>query len=287
MDVVGLLTVVLFLPRDLALIEGSPSDRRRFMDTTLTQVNRDYVEAVDTYEKILPQRNALLRRIAEKRASTAELAYWDEQLAQSGAVIIAERQTFLRQLENKAQVNHHTLTGNKETLTLQYQPSFLPTVEGSGQLSFDVLGLDLHRELSAEAIQPQFAGQLQNELSESIERGMTLSGPHRDELRLMINGRDCGLYGSRGQARTAVMALKLAELDWMHDHLGEWPVLLLDEVVAELDSKRRAFLLERLNGTAQTLVTTTELEIFTPDFVDRSEVLQVEAGQITMVSNSI
>jgi DNA replication and repair protein RecF len=103
----------------------------------------------------------------------------------------------------------------------------------------------------------------------------------------MINGRDCGLYGSRGQARTAVMALKLAELDWMHDHLGEWPVLLLDEVVAELDSKRRAFLLERLNGTAQTLVTTTELEIFTPDFVDRSEVLQVEAGQITMVSNSI
>jgi DNA replication and repair protein RecF len=280
MDVIGLLTVVLFLPRDLSLVEGSPSDRRRFMDTTLTQVNRDYAEALETYEKVLPQRNALLRRIAERKSSPAELTYWDEQLTRCGAIIIAERQTFLRQLEHKAQANHHALTGNRETLTLQYQPSFLPTVAGNGQLSFDVLGLDLHRELSADAIQPQFADQLKAEQRESIERGMTLSGPHRDELRLMINERDCGLYGSRGQARTAVMALKFAELDWMRDHLGEPPVLLLDEVVAELDSKRRAFLLERLNGEAQTIVTTTELDIFTDSFVQRAEILHVEAGQI-------
>lgn len=280
MDTVGLLTVVLFLPRDLALIEGSPSDRRRFMDTTLTQVNRDYVEALDTYEKILPQRNALLRRIAERRSSTAELAYWNEQLSQSGSVIIAERQKFLRELETRAQENHHALTGNKETLTLQYQPSFLPTVEGDGQLSFALPGLDLHRELSAEDIRPQFAEQLQNEQREAIERGVTLSGPHRDELRLMINRRDCGLYGSRGQARTAVMALKLAELDWMHYHLGEWPILLLDEVVAELDSKRRAFLLSRLTGEMQMLVTTTELEIFTDDFLENANLLQIVEGQI-------
>lgn len=280
MDIVGLLTVVLFLPRDLALIEGSPNDRRRFMDTTLTQVNRDYVEALDNYEKVLPQRNALLRRIAERRSSRAELAYWDEQLSQSGSVIIAERQKFLRELETRAQENHHTLTGNKETLTLQYQPSFLPTVEGDGQLSFALPGLDLHRQLSPEDIKPQFAEQLEKELNESIERGMTLSGPHRDELRLMINRRDCGLYGSRGQARTAVMALKFAELDWMQHHLGEWPILLLDEVVAELDSKRRAFLLERLNGEMQMLVTTTELEIFTEDFLSRADLLQIVEGQI-------
>jgi DNA replication and repair protein RecF len=280
MDVVGLLTVVLFLPRDLALVEGSPADRRRFMDTTLTQVQREYAEALETYEKILPQRNALLRRIAERKASPPELAYWDEQLTRSGSIIIAKRQAFLRELEYKAQANHHTLTGNQETLTLQYQPSFLPTFGGNGQLSFEVLGLDLHRELSADAIQPQFADQLKAEQREAIERGMTLSGPHRDELRMLINGRDCGLFGSRGQARTAVMALKFAELDWMRDHLGEWPILLLDEVVAELDSKRRAFLLERLDGAAQTLVTTTELEIFTDSFVQRAEVLHIEAGQI-------
>ena len=101
-----------------------------------------------------------------------------------------------------------------------------------------MLGLDLHREMTAEAIKPQFAEQLEKEQRDSIERGVTLSGPHRDELRMLINGRDCGLYGSRGQARTTVMALKLAEFEWMQHHLDEYPILLLDEVVAELDSKQ-------------------------------------------------
>ncbi|MAU09448.1 MAG: DNA replication/repair protein RecF [Anaerolineaceae bacterium] len=280
MDVVGLLTVVLFLPQDLALVEGSPSERRRFMDTTLTQVNKDYLQALDTYEKILPQRNALLRRIAEGRANRKELGFWDEQLAQSGAAVIAGRQTFLRELEELAQRNHDDLTGRMETLTLKYQPSFVPTAEADGQMSFNLLGLDLHRELTAEQIAPQYMQQLQLEQHESIMRGVTLSGPHRDELRLYINDRDCGLYGSRGQARTAVLALKLAELSWMRDHLGEWPILLLDEVVAELDSKRRAFLLERLNGVAQTIVTTTELDIFTPEFLERAQVYEVVNGQI-------
>lgn len=280
MDVVGMLNVVLFVPRDLSLIEGAPADRRRFMDVTLGQVNRDYAEALEEYEKILPQRNALLRRIGEKRSSVAELAYWDEQLTSSGAIIISERQQFLRELESLSQQNHHQLTGNKETLTLQYQPSFLPTFEGSGQLSFDVMGLDLHRDMSAEAIKPQFVEQLQKEQRASIDRGVTLSGPHRDELRLMINGRDCGLYGSRGQARTTVMALKLAEYEWMKRHIGENPILLLDEVVAELDSKRRAFLLDRLTDNGQMMVTTTELEIFTSTFLDNATLLNVVEGQI-------
>ncbi len=280
MDVVGMLNVVLFVPRDLSLIEGSPADRRRFMDITLGQVNRDYAEALEEYDKVLPQRNALLRRIGEKRSSIAELAYWDEQLTTSGSVIISERQQFLRELESLSQQNHHQLTGNTETLTLQYQPSFLPTFEGSGQLSFDMLGLDLHRDMTAEAIKPQFAEQLEKEQRASIERGVTLSGPHRDELRLLINGRDCGLYGSRGQARTTVMALKLAEYEWMKRHIGENPILLLDEVVAELDSKRRAFLLDRLMDNGQMMVTTTELEIFTPTFLEQSTLLNVIEGQI-------
>ncbi len=280
MDVVGLLTVVLFLPRDLALVEGSPSERRRFMDNTLTQVNRDYVQALTTYEKILPQRNALLKRIQERRSKASELGYWNEQLSSAGAVIISQRQAFLRELETRARRNHHALTGEQETLSLHYQPDFLPTVEGSGQRSFDVRGLDLHRELSADAIQPQFLQQLERAQFRAIERGMTLCGPHRDELRLHINGRDAGLYGSRGQARTTVMALRLAELDWMHDHLGEWPVLLLDEVVAELDDKRRAWLLERLTGGVQTVVTTTEPDIFTESFLGRAEQLRVVEGQI-------
>lgn len=280
MDLVGLLNVVLFLPQDLMLIEGSPSDRRRFIDDTLGQVDSAYLQAVDTYEKILPQRNALLRRIGDRQANPRELVYWDEQLVQVGSVIIAQRQKFLRELEHNAQRAHLELTGKRELLTLRYQPSFVPTFAGDGQLSFDTPGLDIHRDLDAEQIIPQFAARLKQEQGESIHRGMTLSGPHRDELRLFINDHDVGLYGSRGQSRTAVMAFKLAELTWMRDRIGEWPVLLLDEVVAELDSQRRAFLLDRIDGVTQTLATTTELDIFTLPFLQRATVWHVDEGQI-------
>ena len=280
MDVVGLVNVVMFLPQDIALVEGSPSDRRRFMNVTLSQVDAKYYDALDRYEKLLPQRNALLRRIADRQASESELTFWDDQIIAVGSVVVAGRQQFLRELELAAQRAHHDLTGNKETLTLQYQPSFAPTASGDGQLSFDVLGFDLHRDISPDAVAPQYADQLKAERRDSILRGVTLSGPHRDELRLMINDRDAGLYGSRGQARTAVMSLKMAELEWMNRRTGEWPILLLDEVVAELDRSRRAYLLERISGKTQTLLTTTELEIFTPKFIERAAVWQVEAGQI-------
>lgn len=281
MDIIGLLNVVLFLPQDLALVEGSPAERRRFMDTTLAQVDKAYYQALDLYERVMPQRNALLRRIADKQGSVQELDYWDEKLVQAGSVIIAGRQRFLRELEQDAQRAHHELTGDKETLSLQYQPSFKPTAEGDGQLSFDLLGMDLHRQMSAENIAPQFAAKLNAERPESIRRGVTLSGPHRDELRLLINNRDAGLYGSRGQARTAVMSLKLAELEWMKSRTGDYPILLLDEVVAELDKSRRAYLLERIDGKTQTLLTTTELDIFTESFIERAAVWHIEEGQVT------
>jgi DNA replication and repair protein RecF len=286
MDIVGLVNAVLFLPQDLTLIEGSPGDRRRFMDNTLSQVDAAYLQALDRYDKVLPQRNALLRRIAERQAGPSELGFWDEKLVAAGSVIIAGRQRFLRELEISAQRAHEALTGRRETLTLRYQPSFVPTVEGNGQMSFETLGLDLHREMSAEEIAPQLESQLQAEQKLSIHRGATITGPHRDELRLFINDRDVGLYGSRGQARTAVMALKLAELSWMRDRIGEWPLLLLDEVVAELDAQRRAFLLERIDGATQTLMTTTELDIFTPEFLQRATIWEVEAGQIETVAQT-
>jgi DNA replication and repair protein RecF len=287
MDMVGLVNVVLFLPQDLTLIEGAPNERRRFINDTLTQVDRDYYEALDQYEKLLPQRNALLRRLSEKRGKRDELEYWDAKLTQYGSVIIAGRQRFLRELEVGAQKAHLELTGRRETLTLQYQPGFLPTAEGKGQMSFSVMGLDLHRELSAEEIAPQFAERLKSEQDESIERGVTLSGPHRDELRMFINERDVGLYGSRGQARTTVMALKLAELSWMHAHTGEYPILMLDEVIAELDAQRRSFLLDRIDGVTQTLMTTTELDIFTKPFLDRASIWHVDDGRITTSNGKI
>lgn len=284
MDLIGQINVVMFLPQDMALVEGSPSERRRYMNVTLCQTDLDYCQALATFDKVLTQRNALLRRIAEHEGSPDELGYWDEQLTESGAVLVAGRQRLLRDLEVKARKVHRDLSGGEEDLELRYQPGFMPTANNSGQLSFDVLGLDLNRQLDAATIADQFRERLSEMLDEEIARGMTLIGPQRDELRLMVNGRDLGLYGSRGQTRTAVMALKLAEMEWMRDVVGEWPILLLDEVIAELDSARRAYLLDRIDGANQALLTTTEPDIFTPEFLRRATRWQIHQGQIVSVS---
>ena len=280
MDLIGHVTVVMFLPRDLALVEGAPAERRRYMNATLCQTDVAYAHALNTFEKVLAQRNALLRRIADRETGADQLEYWDAQIAEAGAVLIAGRQRFLRELEIKARRVHADLSGGVEDLELSYQPGFLPTARDSGQLSFEVPGLDLNRQMDPDTIAEQFMARLAENQPEEIARGMTLIGPQRDELRLMVNGRDLGLYGSRGQARTAVMALKLAELDWMHETVGEWPVLLLDEVVAELDATRRAYLLARIEGVTQALLTTTEPEIFTEQFLQQATRWHIHQGQI-------
>ncbi|MBN1680955.1 MAG: DNA replication/repair protein RecF [Anaerolineae bacterium] len=286
MDLIGQITVVMFLPQDLALVEGPPAERRRYMNITLCQTDVVYCQALNTFEKVLSQRNALLKRIAENEASPDQLDYWDDQLITSGAILMAGRQRLLRELEVKARRVHHDVSGGDEDLELQYRPGFAATASSSsGQLSFNVLGLDLNRQLNADTIAEQFRDRLTGIQGEEITRGMTLIGPQRDELRLMVNGHDLGLYGSRGQARTSVMSLKLAELEWMHDTIGEWPILLLDEVVAELDAKRRAFLLERINNANQVVLTTTEPDIFTPDFLAHTARWHIHQGQIISTSD--
>lgn len=284
MDLIGKINVVMFLPQDLVLVEGSPAERRRYMNVTLCQTDPAYCEALATFEKALTQRNALLKRIGDGEARPEELAYWNEQLAQAGGVLVAGRQRLLRDLEVRVRRVHRDLSGGEEDLELSYQPSFLPTANNTGQLSFEVLGLDLNRQLKAADIAAQYARTLDERRGEDIARGMTLIGPQRDELRLLVNTRDLGLYGSRGQARTAVMSLKLAELEWMRDTVGEWPILLLDEVIAELDAARRAYLLERISGAEQVLLTTTEPDIFTPEFLSKATRWRIRQGQIVDAS---
>lgn len=284
MDLIGQVNVVMFLPQDLVLVEGPPTERRRYLNVTLCQTDAVYCQALAQFEKVLGQRNALLRRIAEGESRPDELDFWDEQITASAGVIVAGRQRLLRELEIKARRVHADLSGGVEDLELRYQPGFLATPNNSGQLSFDVPGLDLNRQMSAAEIARQYSQRLAQMRGEEIARGMTLSGPQRDELRLLVNGRDLGLFGSRGQVRTAVMALKLAELTWMRDTLGEWPILLLDEVIAELDSDRRAYLLSRISGVSQTLLTTTEPDIFTEDFLRRAVRWEIHQGQIVATS---
>lgn len=287
MDLIGQINVVMFLPQDLVLVEGPPAGRRRYMDVTLCQTDVQYCQALSAFDKTLTQRNALLKRIAEGEAGPAELDYWDEQLTSYGGVLIAGRQRLLRELELLARRVHYDLTGGDEDLELHYQPGYHPTAQNSGQLSFDVLGLDLNRQLTPDDIAAGYRETLVARQNEEIARGMTLSGPQRDELRLMVNGHDLGLYGSRGQARTAIMALKLAELRWMRDAIGEWPILLLDEVVAELDAERRAYLLDRIGDVTQALLTTTEPDIFTDAFLKRATRWQIRQGQIIERSDAL
>jgi DNA replication and repair protein RecF len=137
-----------------------------------------------------------------------------------------------------------------------------------------------HIGLSADDIAGRLKQKLKAARAEEIARGLTLSGPHRDEIRFIASGVDVGTYGSRGQARTAVLALKLAEMEWMRRRSGEWPILLLDEVLAELDGYRRRDLLNRLNGAEQCVLTTTDLGLFPPEFAGRAAVWQIQSGQV-------
>ncbi len=281
LDLIGNLNVVLFLPQDLALIEGSPVDRRRYLNITLAQTNPSYAAALQTFDKALKQRNALLRHIAERRAAPRDLAFWDDQFVSAASVLIAGRQRLLRDLEQLAADIHRQLTDDAERLELHYLPSFTPTLRDDGQLAFNLEGVALDCQLTPDEIAAQLRKALAEHQREEVARGITLIGPQRDELRFSVNGRDLGLYGSRGQARTAVLALKLAELAWMRRVTQDEPILLLDEFIAELDARRRAFLLERIQVASQALLTTTEPDMFTPAFLQRAAVWQVRSGQIS------
>lgn len=280
LDLQGMIGVVMFLPQDMALVESGPAIRRRYIDLTLCQVNSSYAQALNDFERTLQQRNALLKRISDNIAHPDELDYWDEQLTKSAAIIIATRQQFIRELEVLAQRVHRELSGGLEDLELVYQPSFEPTAEEDGQKSFSILGMDWHRQMASDSIAPQYQAALNDLRKDEIRRGITLIGPQRDDMRFMVNNRDLSDYGSRGQARTAVLAIKLAELDWMQQALGEWPVLLLDEVVAELDEKRRAYLQNRIRRANQVLLTTTELSTLQAEFVEQATLWHVEMGHI-------
>lgn len=280
-DLLGLIAVVMFLPQDLSLVEGGPVLRRRYLNLTIAQTDAAYQETLNKFEKILTQRNALLKRVAENQASPTELEFWDEQIADAAGILVAGRQRFIRELEGLAQHVHRELSGGLEDLELVYEPSFEPTATGNRQPSFGLLGLDLHRQLTPNQISPQFREALLATRVEEIQRGMTLIGPQRDDMRFVVNGHDLSLYGSRGQVRTGVMALKIAELEWMTRTLQEPPVLLLDEVVAELDSNRRAYLLERIQNVNQVVMTTTEPSVLTAQFLQQAHIWHVKMGQIS------
>ncbi len=287
-EVIGQFKAVVFVPQMSQIIEGGPEERRRYLNLALAQAMPAYARILSEYNQALAQRNALLKALGERTAAQGksragngeQLGVWDEALAWLGAQIILWRVQAVQEIERLAARVHNQLTGGKEVLRLRYQPSFEPLPQPEGQL-----GLGLHTAvnlsgLDLEDIRRGFQERLKRLRAEEIARGMTIIGPHRDELRLFVNSIDLGHYGSRGQMRTALLALKLAEVDWMQERSGEWPVILLDEVMAELDLERRADLLAYLDKSEQTFLTTTDLNLFTSDFVGQAEVWTVRGGNI-------
>lgn len=286
MDLIGVANIVLFMPQDISLVDGSPSGRRHYLDATLCQIDPRYCRALAQYGRVLEQRNGLLRQLRDRGGSPEQLRFWDDRLVEHGAQIIARRQQVILDLETLAQTIHRDLSGGRERLRLRYTPSFDPQrpQEDDQQLR---LGLDLPPPVSMpqepETIQEAFRARLRSMQSEEIVRGMTLSGPHRDDL-LFLNGQiDLRTYGSRGQQRTAVLALKLAEVALMARVTGEQPILLLDEVMSELDASRRQYLSQQIAQVEQSLVTTTDLDALTPDVLKLAAVYSVSQGRLERI----
>jgi DNA replication and repair protein RecF len=277
---VGHFNAVLFLPQMLRIVEGSPSERRRYLDLALAQVIPDYTAALSAYNKVLAQRNALLKQIAEAHTDPAQLAYWDEEMTALGARLIRHRIRALQEIEFVAAQIHLELTRGAEVLRLDYRPSYDPLPRPEGQLALELDDQKDRSGFSLEGLQAGFVRALQENRADELARGVSTIGPHRDEVRFLANGIDLGTFGSRGQVRSTMLALKLAEVAWIKQKIGHWPILLLDEVLAELDEVRRADLLRRLSESEQVLATTTDLSMFSPEFAADANIWQVEAGMV-------
>ncbi|MCC7117089.1 MAG: DNA replication/repair protein RecF [Anaerolineales bacterium] len=279
-DVMGHFNAVIFVPQMSQIIEGGPEERRRYLNLALAQTVPAYARVLGEYTQALTQRNALLKALNERSGNADQLQVWDEALVKFGAQIILWRIQAVQEIERLASRIHHELTHGTEILRLAYEPAYDPLPKPNGQFS---LKLDTPLDRSAlelDQIQNGFAEKLRSLRVEEIARGVTTIGPHRDDLRFVINKADVGHYGSRGQMRTTLLALKLAEVEWMKERSGEWPVVLLDEAMAELDANRRADLLQYVDRGEQALFTTTDLNLFTDDFVNRARVWEVSGGMV-------
>jgi DNA replication and repair protein RecF len=259
-DVLGYLNCVSFSSLDLDLVRGSPENRRLWIDGILLQVEPVYASLIEQYGHILQQRNALLKLPSPDQVE--QLTLWDEQLIRAGSQILRRRYRLLNRLAPIAERWHRAISGGNETFRLRY----LPQVD--------------EWEDSPQSVQAAFQAALQTRQPLELMRGTTLVGPHRDEIDLSIDEVPARQYGSQGQQRTLVLALKLAELELLEQVTGQIPLLLLDDVLAELDLHRQDQLLGAIGDRVQTIVTTTHLGLFDSQWLRSATILTVEQGKI-------
>jgi len=269
-DVTGAIAAVLFTTDDMDLVRGAPADRRRYMDIMLTQADRSYARALSAYGKIVTQRNALLKRIGDGSGKPDELEYWDEELSREGAVILQERARAMTPLAGWAKEAHARLSGEREELDVAYAPRF-------------AVGWTPDRiaEAPVDDVAAGLRGLLKQGSARDIGAGLTLTGPHRDDITMMLGGEPAASFASRGQQRTAALALRLAEARLLHERTGERPILLLDDVLSELDQHRRDSVLDAI-AADQLLITSADADRFPAGFA--SQVWHVRGGVATLSS---
>jgi DNA replication and repair protein RecF len=280
-DLSGVFNAVLFVPQDLRVLEGPPSERRRYLDVALSQADPVYAQNTGKYAKVLTQRNALLKQIPESHSISDQLEFWDKQLVDLAADLVRSRALALRELQDLASPVHQDLTRGEETLRIEYSPAIGGTSPRDGQLPMSLNDVSDWATVQRAEIRKRILSALERSRQEEIARGMTLSGPHRDDFAFLANGVDLRTYGSRGQNRTAILAAKLAEVDWLKQRSGAWPVLLLDEVLSELDVERREALLACVVKVQQALITTTDLAMFKQELLGQVAIWRVASGSLT------
>ncbi|MFN2745023.1 DNA replication/repair protein RecF [Bacillus sp. z60-18] len=261
---VGAVNTIMFAPEDLNLVKGSPQVRRRFLDMEIGQVSPVYLHDLSLYQKILSQRNHFLKQLqTRKQTDQTMLDVLTEQLAEFAAKVVIKRLQFVDQLEKWAQPIHSGISRGLEELTLKYHTSL--HVSDSPDLSKMI-----------NSYQEAFSKLRDKE----IDRGVSLSGPHRDDVLFYVNGRDVQTYGSQGQQRTTALSLKLAEIDLIQEEIGEYPILLLDDVLSELDDYRQSHLLHTIQGRVQTFVTTTSVDGIDHKTLNEAAIFRVENGTL-------
>ena len=244
----GSLNVVMFSPEDLQLVKGEPSLRRRFFDMQIAQTDPIYYDLLVKYNRVLQQRNKLLKEIRDNGGTPQQLEPWNKEFIVLATAIAKKRQLALEKLQAIAGEIYASITGNKETLTIKYELK-----SNNGEL--------LYPESDFSAWEMFYTNKLKERERIDILRGNTGIGPHRDDIVLLLNDMSLKSFGSQGQQRSGALALKLSQLEYVRREIGEFPVLLLDDVMSELDNNRRAQLLLFIDGRVQTFITVNDREL--------------------------
>ncbi|QDI93107.1 DNA replication/repair protein RecF [Salicibibacter halophilus] len=265
-EFIGALNVVMFAPEDLNLVKGGPKQRRRFIDMEIGQISNIYLYHLAQYHRILKQRNQLLKEHAQKRASESTLMHevLTEQLIKAAAQVVQRRLSFIHQLQKWAGPTHWSISRQLEELQIAYIPS-----------------ADVSLELDLSTIENIYANAFEEKKEQEIRRGLTLIGPHREDLAIYVNDRDIQTYGSQGQQRTAALSLKLAEIELIEKETADPPVLLLDDVLSELDDFRQSHLLNTIQGKVQTFITTTNISGIEHEVLKQAKTFHVHNGNIS------